>query len=277
MNLAASLIVFFFTSKGLSSATTFDRHQVALCFSGKLRGANERLGELQEVKAAAHKLWHTQVFASIHLDDSPAASSSTSTEEASRAVSQVVRTLVPAAWETYDSGDFTCAPRSCRDSSSGGKVVTTQAVSDTACTFLIQFSGVRRSFRLMEEHELRTGMRFDMVVRFRFDISCINWQRLVPATYPLLSPPTAGTLSPLSSSSSSSLLWFLGSSRHSAAQQVSEYDWADFAWIVSRGLAETVFTSVEEFDRSTSSSSSNMDGTSSSSSSAGSSSSCLGP
>jgi len=234
-----------------SSSVALFQPQVALCFSGQLRGAEERVGELREAKAAVQGLGPTQVFASIHLNDSPG---HPLPESEARAVVLVVRTLSPAAWETYDSGEYACAPRSCRGDGGGGnnrqkqQVATAQQpVPNIACTFLVQFAGVRRSFRLMVDYEHRTGSRFDVVVRYRFDISCVHWGSLA-SSYPSLSLPPPST-----PTASDQALWFLGSSRRSSAQQVSEYDWTDLAFVVSRGLAETVFTSVDEYSRSTSS------------------------
>ena len=217
---------------------------VAMCFSGQLRGADRRLGQLRDAKTGAAVLGRVRVFASVHVDRTESLS-----PVGTATLAAVVSALEPAAYEFYDSGAFACAERACPASNSGGG--GGDGHQQHACTFLAQFTGVRRSFRLMLEDETRTGLTHALVVRFRFDVSCVNWASL-PAAYPALLGSGAGRQLGRGSSgggpgaAEAAGGYFLGASRATPRQQLSPFDWTDFAWVVTRAAAAAVFEAVEE-------------------------------
>jgi hypothetical protein len=144
---------------------------VALCLSGQLRGAETRGAALRAtVRDVAAALGPTRVFASIHVSAGAWGEGSLAATTAA-ALSAVVGALNPAAHEVYDSGAFQCAaPGSggvgggrggkggCAD---GGAA---PAATRQACTFLAQFTGVWRSWKLALEDEARTGLVHTLAV-----------------------------------------------------------------------------------------------------------------
>jgi uncharacterized membrane protein YgcG len=161
---------------------------VALCMSGQLRGAETRTAALRDTKRrVAAALGPTRVFASIHVNAGAWVDGTTAATTAA-SVAAVVGALEPAAHEVYDSGAFQCAAPggstlaasggssggSSRSSSSSSPVMNKCSDSSgaggndvdarQACTFLTQFTGVWRSWRLVLEDEARTGLVHTLAV-----------------------------------------------------------------------------------------------------------------
>jgi len=163
---------------------------VALCMSGQLRGAETRTAALADTKRrVAAALGPTRVFASIHVN-SGAWEEGTAAATTAAYLAAVVGALSPVAHEVYDSGAFQCAVpggnaldasrgsssslSSSSSSSRSGSVMNQCGDSSEAggngvdarqaCTFLTQFTGVWRSWRLVLEDEARTGTMHTLAV-----------------------------------------------------------------------------------------------------------------
>lgn len=138
----------------------------------------------------------TNVFASLHHSGPTPAT-----------LIDGLRALSPAAYEIYSSGPFQCTPS-----------LKCKTMPARGCTFLVQFEGVRRAFRLMVAFEEQYNVRHAFVVRHRFDL-LTNFRSAVPASYDF----ARAWITPA----------FIGCRRPSD-QEVSTFDFDDKGWVCGR-------------------------------------------
>ena len=199
----------------IAAASTLRRH-IALCVAGEPRDIGRvpkrilaAAADLQQLADLQRQHITVRVFASAHVRS-----------ELAHMAARYLRSMNATAMELYDAGPSECVqelnkPHSCQP-------------DKRSCSFLMQFEGIRRSFALMEAYERSQGLRFDYVVRFRFDILCSGWDQLARVIH---SPhPT-----------------FLGAARSWPSQRLGPLDFSDMAWISSRAAATPLMTAVDEY------------------------------